>query len=180
MKTLQGTHIYLRALEPEDLDALYDIENNEELWSVGETLVPFSKYVLKEYLSNAHRDIFDVRQLRLVICEVKTDAFVGLIDLFDFDPHNLRAGIGIVISGAAHKRKGFASEALELIKKYCQAHLKIHQLYANIEEHNKASISLFEKSGFQLIGVKKEWRRRRSLSTDQESYTNELLYQHIL
>jgi len=179
MKTLQGNNCYLRALEPEDIDHVYLAENDEDLWSVGETLVPFSKYVLKEYLANSHRDIFDVRQLRLVICESRSHNVVGLIDLFDFDPHNLRAGIGIVITGESDKRKGFASEAIALLKKYCAVHLKVHQLYANIEEDNKPSISLFEKAGFELVGIKKEWRRKTSLASGKESYINELLYQHI-
>ncbi|WP_298325704.1 GNAT family N-acetyltransferase [uncultured Dokdonia sp.] len=179
MKTLQGTHCYLRALEPEDIDHVYRVENDEGLWSVGETLVPFSKYVLKEYLANSHHDIFDVRQLRLVICDSTSHSFVGLIDVFDFDPHNLRAGIGIVIAGEEHKRKGYATESINLLKNYCNTHLNLHQLYANIEEDNKASISLFEKAGFELIGIKKQWRRKRSLTTGKESYINELLYQHI-
>ena len=179
MKTLHGIHCYLRALEPEDIDHVYRAENDEGLWSVGETLVPFSKYVLKEYLANSHRDIFDVRQVRLVICDSNSHDFIGLIDLFDFDPHNLRAGIGIVITGEEHKRQGFASEAISLLKNYCAVHLKLHQLYANIEEDNKASILLFEKAGFELVGIKKEWRRKTSLTSGKESYINELLYQHI-
>lgn len=180
MKALHGNYIYLRALEPEDLDTLHRIENDEELWNIGETMVPYSKYVLKEYIANSHRDLFEAQQLRLVICRTNTNEVVGLIDLFDFDPHNLRAGIGIMISGGENKRKGFASEALALIKNYSAVHLKIHQLYANIQEDNKNSVSLFVKAGFQLIGIKKDWRRKRSLPSGQEIYTNELLYQHIL
>lgn len=180
MKTLQGTHIYLRALEPEDIDHLYLVENDEGLWSVGETLVPFSKYILKEYIANSDTDVYEARQLRLVICEAVSNKFVGLIDVFDFDPHNSRAGVGIVIVGKENKRKGFASEAITLIKSYCAAHLNMRQLYANIGESNKESALLFEKAGFELVGVKKDWRRRRDLTTGKEIYLNELLYQHIL
>ena len=42
--------IQLRALEPSDLDFLYDLENDQCLWTVSNTLVPFSKYTLKEYI----------------------------------------------------------------------------------------------------------------------------------
>ena len=38
--------ITLRALEPEDLDALYAIENDTEIWDVGHTNVPYSKYAV--------------------------------------------------------------------------------------------------------------------------------------
>ena len=40
---MKETAIHLRALEPEDLDMLYQIENNRELWSVGVTNVPYSR-----------------------------------------------------------------------------------------------------------------------------------------
>lgn len=95
MVNLQGKHIYLRALEPGDLDFLYELENNTDIWEISGTTVPYSKHVLKQYLDNAHRDIFDVKQLRLCIC--KADQVLGLIDLFDFDPHNKRAGVGLII-----------------------------------------------------------------------------------
>ena len=180
MKTLRGSRCYLRALEPEDLDTIYAVENDEGLWYVGETLVPFSRYVIKEYLENAHKNIFEVRQLRLVICDITTDDFVGLIDLFDFDPHNLRAGIGILIASDASRKKGYGIEALEMIKRYCAAHLKIHQLYANIETSNEASVRLFEKAGFERVGMKKDWRRKHNIESGATTYTDEYLYQYIL
>ena len=99
MKTLVGEHIYLRALEPEDIDTIYKIENNEGLWNVGETILPLSRYVLKSYIENVSNDLYEVRQLRLVLCTKENDEFIGLIDIYDFDPHHLRAGIGILIVG---------------------------------------------------------------------------------
>lgn len=178
MQTLKGTAIFLRALEPEDLDALYVIENQEELWALGEMQVPYSKYVLKQYLANAHRDIYEVRQLRLAIVEVVSENIIGLVDLFDFDPHHYRAGVGIVISPRGKRRKGYALEALQLVTAYCKQHLKLHQVFATIEQDNKGSISLFEKVGFTCVGIKKDWRRRPSIN-GTEVYINEYLYQLI-
>ena len=65
MQTLQGKHISLRALEPEDLEFLFQIENNESFWEVSHTQTPFSKFLLKQYLENAHLDIYEAKQLRL-------------------------------------------------------------------------------------------------------------------
>ena len=96
--TLKGQNIHLRALEPEDLDFLYEIENNESIWEVSNTQTPYSKRVLKNYLENAHLDIYEAKQLRLVIVFSKTNERFGCIDLFDFDAKNSRAGIGIIIS----------------------------------------------------------------------------------
>jgi diamine N-acetyltransferase len=171
---LQGVHIFLRALEPEDLTAIHRIENDERLWQVSETQTPFSLYTIKEYVANAHRDIYEVKQLRLVICLQETNALIGLIDIFDFDALNQRAGLGILIEGDDRRGKGFGFEALQLILRYSKKHLQLHQLYANIGAENASSVAVFEKAGFELVGTKKEWRRFR------ESFTDELLYQHLL
>ena len=37
---MEDKKIHLRALEPEDLDFLYEMENDESLWEMGGTNVP--------------------------------------------------------------------------------------------------------------------------------------------
>ncbi len=157
MITLQGNKIYLRALEPSDLDFLYQLENEESLWEVSNTITPYSRFILREYLENSHRDIYEVKQLRLVICRAEDDAPIGFIDLYDFDPKNSRVGVGIVIFQQGDRRKGLASEALEIICDYAFTYLNVHQVFAGITEGNDGSISLFEKAGFERNGVKVDW-----------------------
>lgn len=173
MTTLKGENIFLRALEIIDLDFLYNLENDESLWEVSNTTTPYSKYMLQQYLENSHRDIYEVKQLRLVICLSDSEAAIGLIDLFDFDPKHNRVGIGIVIFSEYYKRKGFASEALKLTCNYAFAHLNIHQIYAGITEENLGSIKLFEKAGFEKSGIKKDW------IFSEGKYISEYIYQLI-
>jgi len=156
MKTLKGEHVILRALEPEDLDFLYQIENNESFWEISHTQTPFSKYILRQYLENAHLDIYESKQLRFLIEEKSTKKQVGLIDLFDFNPQHKRAGIGILIH-PDFERKGFASETLSILINYSFSHLQLHQLYANITSSNSKSLKLFKKHKFEEVGVKKDW-----------------------
>lgn len=172
MLTLQGAQIYLRALEPTDLDFLYQLENDTSIWEISGTIKPYSKKVLRLYLENAHRDIYEVKQLRLCICNLE-DKCIGLIDVFDFDPKNQRAGIGIVIANPENRNKGLGAEALELLCDYTFSVLDLHQLYANILEENTSSIHLFEKLGFERIGVKKEWIRTST------GFKNEIMFQKI-
>ena len=172
MLKLNGDKVYLRALEAEDLQFLYELENNPEIWEISGTLTPYSKHVLKKYLENAHRDIFEVKQLRLCICN-KENRPIGLIDLFDFDPKHRRAGVGLIISEEGDRKQGAGSEALSLLTKYAFSILGLHQIFANVSEDNKASISLFEKLGFQRVGLKKEWIRSGDI------YKNEIMYQKI-
>lgn len=157
MITLKGEKVFLRALEPMDLDFLYELENDESLWEVGNTSTPFSRYILQEYIANSYRDIYEVKQLRLVICKNDGGHAVGLIDLYDFDPKNKRVGVGIVVFPDREKQKGFASEALKLICQYAFDNLNVHQVYAGITEDNFGSIRLFENLDFVRNGFKKDW-----------------------
>ena len=173
MKTLTGKKVFLRALEPEDLEFIYTIENDQSLWNVSNTQTPYSRFLIKQYLGNAHQDIFEAKQLRLAICLLNSNQAIGLIDLFDFDPTNNRAGIGIVIHQNKHHHKGIGTEALQLLINYSFTHLQLHQLYANIGTQNKISKALFTKFGFQLVGVKKQWNKINN------TYQDEALYQLI-
>jgi diamine N-acetyltransferase len=172
MITLKGQNIYLRALEPEDLEFIHTIENDESIWELSNTQTPYSKFLIKQYLDHAHKDIFEVKQLRLVISSF-TDEALGMIDLFDFDFKNRRAGVGILVKEPEDRLKGFGKEALKLLIDYSFIHLDLHQLYCNISEENEASITLFLNQGFQKIGLKKEWNYVNG------SYKNEYLFQLI-
>ena len=172
MITLKGKHIYLRALEPEDLDFVHKVENDEANWEISNTNTPFSRYVIKQYLENAQKDIFEMKQLRLVIATKKNES-IGLIDLFDFDFSNKRAGVGIVISDAKNRGKGIGIEALQLLIAYSFKRLYLHQLYCNISEENKASLNLFKKVGFSQVGLKKDWNFNKG------EFKNEYLLQLV-
>jgi len=157
MITLKGENIYLRALEPNDLEFVYAMENDQSIWEVSNTQTPYSRFLVKQYLENAQQDIYEAKQLRLAICQDQDFPALGLIDLFDFDHKNNRAGVGIVIQGTENRKRNIGSEALELLIRYSFYNLNLHQLYANIAVENEASIALFTKFGFQKIGTKKDW-----------------------
>lgn len=172
MVTLKGEQIYLRALEQRDLDFLYALENDTAVWEVSGTVTPYSKDVLQLYLDNAHRDIYDVKQLRLVICSQEHQA-IGLIDVFDFEPNHKRAGIGIIILNENQRNKGAGAEAVTLLCNYLFDVLGLRQVYANILEENAPSLHLFIKLGFQEVGMKKDWVRFKGM------FKNEVLLQKI-
>jgi diamine N-acetyltransferase len=171
MVTLRGETIFLRALEPEDLAFVYAVENNELMWEVSNTQTPYSKFLIRQYLENAHQDIYEAKQLRLAICKKESTDAIGLIDLFDFDPKNRRSGVGILIQQEADRNIGIGKEALGLVILYAFEQLQLHQLYANISVKNKASIALFTTFGFEKIGIKKDW------NFTNNSYHDEGLYQ---
>ena len=106
--------VHLRATEPEDLDILYKIENDDSLWNLGNTNVPYSKYVLHDYIAHATNDIYADKQARMII-ENNKGNIVGIADIINFDPKHQRAEIGIVIMNP-FRHQGLAQATLEQIK----------------------------------------------------------------
>ena len=155
-KLLNNDTLYLRALEPEDLEVLYKWENDTEVWKFGSAMSPYSKFALRQYIADAQTDIFQSKQLRFMITLHEGNTTVGTIDLYDFDALNSRCGVGIYIDSRSRKNR-FALQALNLLISYAFHFLKINQLYAVIPESNYASIKLLHSSGFTTSGILQQW-----------------------
>lgn len=156
---LKNDHITLRALEPEDLEHFYRWENDTTLWAVSSAVEPYSRYILKEYIAFADKTIYEKKQLRLMIERNADKAVIGAVDLFDFDSHHLRAGVGILVD-KSFQYQGFGTEALELLVAYAFDFLKLKQLYAHVPVSNAVSKSLFAKLQFVHTGTLKSWLRQ--------------------
>ena len=162
--------IGLRALEPDDLHWLYGIENDTELWAISGTVQPYSMELLRRYIERAQEDIHVHKQVRLVV--TYRGAACGLVDLYDADFRNRRAGVGIVVE-KEFRNLGIAKVALELLAQYAFEHLRLHQLYAEIPDGNTPSIKLFEDAGYHRRCTFKDW------IFDGKDYKNVHFYQYI-
>lgn len=171
---IKNDKIILRALEPADADLLYQWENQMDLWGVSNTLTPFSRHQIITYINQISLDIYQTKQLRLMIDVLKENQqeSIGMIDLFDFDPYHSRGGIGVMIY-KPERGKGYAREAVALFIEYAFSHLGLHQVFCDISEDNNASIKLFESLGFSFVGRKKQWLKTPS------GHKDELMYQKI-
>lgn len=171
---MKSKNIKLRALEPEDIDLLYKWENDPEIWHFSNTRTPFSRFDIEQYVLSTNKDLYKDRQVRFMIDMTGKEKLqtIGTIDLFDFDPLNQRAGVGIFIIPEA-RQNGFADEALQLLIQYAFNTLNLHQLYCNITSDNKKSIDLFKKNGFSFIGEKRDWILKNN------DWINELIFQRL-
>ena len=161
-------NITLRAIEPADLEVLYLWENDPDVWRVSGTLAPVSRDRLARFISEQSYDIYATRQMRLI---VDVDGvMVGSVDIFDFEPLHRRFGVGILIYADEHRRKGYARQVIELIKKYARNTLDLKQIWATIDEDNPASIALFEGCGFVLSARRREWVNRSGRFIDELEY----------
>ena len=139
--------IRLRALEPEDLGLLSRLENDSSLWHATHTTAPYSNFILRQYIESNQADLFVDKQLRLIIERNEDNEAIGMVDLFDFSPMNLRAEVGILIA-PEYQRQGYAKEAVNALISYAFDYVKLRQLYAYVSEQNQASTALFESCGF--------------------------------
>lgn len=203
---LQGRIVSLRAVEPRDVERLYEWENDVEIWAVSGTTEPFSRAQIEQFVERQMEgaDLLRTGQLRLMIDVRQADGLsradgaaenengsmsgnvsggvsgggafrtAGCIDLFEYDPLNRRAGIGILIYGAENRRKGYAREALGILCRYAREQLRLHQLWCTVGAGNAASLALFRQAGFVETGVRRDWL------WSPEGFRDEILLQKIL
>jgi diamine N-acetyltransferase len=173
---IHAENIRLRAVEPGDVDLLYGWENDPEIWHVSNTLAPYSRFQIEQFVLNSQQEIYATGQLRLIIETtgpgLKGEA-AGTVDLFDIDPVNRRAGIGILVTND-YRNRGIATEAVEAMIGYARDTLHLHQLFCNISEDNHQSLRLFEKLGFLRCGSRREWL------IAPDGWKDEYMYQLIL
>lgn len=146
---LVNENITLRALEPEDLDLLYSWENQSEHWDSTSTIQPYSRFALREYISQAAANIYESKQLRLMIKDNQTQQTVGTVDLYNLDIHHSRVAVGLFVA-SEFQGNGYAKSALQLVEDYVFNYLNINQLYAEVSVENKVSIQLFSRAGFKV------------------------------
>lgn len=162
---LSNDIITLRALEPTDLDTLYQWENDTALWVVSNTAAPYSREALWHYLEQYTGDIYAQRQLRLMVTLNQDGTPVGTVDFLNFDPLNNRAELGLFIA-PEHRGKGLGRQALELLTAYSREHIGLRQLYVFIAVDNEVCLNLFEDYGYRRVGTINSWVKRGNTYRD--------------
>ncbi len=170
---IQGSKVVLRGVEPSDIDLMYGVENDLRNWGVSGTTQPFSRYLFERFVESQSSDIYATRQLRLMVESHSPSAVVGIVDIFDFDPYNHRAGVGIIIF-EEFRSAGYGVDALRTLEDFCRSSLPLHHLWSGVASNNTPSLSLFARAGYIQTGVKRDW------IWHENGYTDEVIMQRIL
>ena len=163
----------LRAVEPSDVDFLFLLESELDIASAGFGTVPVSRQMISEYVRNYTADIFESKELRLIIVDAATGQAAGTVDIADFNPRDRRGFVGIAVA-PAFRGRGLALDALNELCSLAYSELGMHQLAAVVAYDNEASRRLFEKAGFRQCGQLRSWVRRGA------SYCDAAIYQRLL
>ena len=163
-------------MERADIDRIYQWENDERIWAVSGTTEPFSREQIVQFVERhlAGGDLLRMGEVRLVIERCDRQEAVGAVDLFEYDPINRRAGVGILISDPAERGKGYASDAIRTLCRYGREVIGLHQLWCNVGAGNLPRLRLFRGAGFVEVGTKREW------VWTPEGYHDEILFQKLL
>lgn len=150
--------LHLRALEPEDADFMYDIENDTSLWFYSDRIAPLSRRALLDYALSYDADPFRAGQLRLIV-DIKENGSVSpcaILDLYEIDHANKRAFVGYVVA-PGYRGRGVAKRSLALLAQYCEKHLGLTELAARTPMDNSAGVAVLLNVGFRFEAVLKEW-----------------------
>ena len=185
---LVGEKITLREMRADDLEFILDWENRPELDYLRNEHEPLTEAQISHFINQSTGDIYTDGQLRLMIdlnspaslraqrgnlsdqedcfCRSSLAMTVGCIDLFEFDQHNQRAGVGILIADQEDRKNGYAKEALNLLTNYCFDVMNFRQLYCHIPVDNEASLRLFSTCGFEEMGRCRDWVKKGNAFID--------------
>ena len=85
--------------------------------------------------------------------ESKDDSlYVGCCTVCDIDAKNRSASIGIFI-GKEHWRKGYGSDALRILLRFCFGEVNLNKIMLQVYSFNTPAIRCYEKLGFKTEGV---------------------------
>lgn len=169
----ESSRLTFRPLELSDLDWLSSLENNPEHWFTGDRQVPYSKYILEQYLLNAKETLAEAGQFRWLIERKEDGQPIGLLDLFNYSDRHQRASVGVLIE-LQFRNSGYGKEALMWLSEYSADVAHLHQLYAEVTSDNAPSVELFKSAGYNESGVLVDWIRRK------DGFVDMIQMQHML
>jgi diamine N-acetyltransferase len=143
--------VYLRALEPSDLDRTSKWHNDPRLY---DTLVSPFRYVSRaaeeEWIRR--KTAYAQTEIQLAICLKEGDRHIGNIHLTDIDWVSRHACLGIFIGEAQSQSKGYGQQAMRLVLRHAFHDLGLHRVYLTVLDDNPRAIRVYEKCGFVVEG----------------------------
>ncbi len=153
---LEGERIYLREVRPSDVNENYYrwMNDREVVDQLESRFYPNSMEGLREYVI---KKLGDRDNIFLAIVLKDGDRHIGNIKLGPINWIHRFADIGILIGEKDCWGKGYASEAIGAVVNYAFSELNLNKLTASMYDVNKGSLKAFQKVGFIVEGVRKQY-----------------------
>lgn len=151
--SINGKKIYLRAMEPEDMEMYRDMINDED---VSRMVVGWSFPVSRKEQSDWYnRAVGDINK-RFTICMKEDDKPVGMVTLTNIDLVNRTAFHGIKLHPSCPKGQGVGTDAVMTLMEYAFNQLNLNRMETERFLYNDASKHLYEKCGWREEGIKRQ------------------------
>ncbi len=147
---LPNEDVFLRRVQISDAKTLLRWENDPNVWSVSERTERLELEDIRSFILNQQEaSEFEMDQIRYIILSEKQQTLLGTLDLYEIDWNANSAFVGILIADENERGKGFGQSSLKKLFDLATSTLELDLVKTRIQPNNKASISLFEKTGFQ-------------------------------
>ena len=171
---LESEDIYLRTLSAQDItdeyiNGLNDPEVNRYLVNVRRQ--PQTKETVGEFVNVNAAAPSSV--LFGVFVKNEKDSFIGTIRVSDIDFFHYTGIIGICLFAKRAWKKGFALQAVQLVKDYLFKTVGLHYVEAGVNSKNTNSIKLFIGAGFR------EWYRIRDKFRHDDHFEEAIFFATI-
>ncbi|WP_339753207.1 GNAT family protein [uncultured Winogradskyella sp.] len=122
------------------------------------------------YCDEIQKHIKELSYLPFMIIDIKTDKFIGLVDVKNIDMNVPKAELGSFID-KQYEGKGIVSKASNLVVNHIVEEYKFIKLLCRANSRNKGSIAVILKNGFELEGtIRKDYRTTKGEIVDLNYY----------
>lgn len=144
--------IYLRILEPSDLERVYQWHNDQALYR---TLMGTHHFVSRGTVETwlHQKSTFSNSEVNLAICLKEKDTHIGNIYLRDIDWTSRHGLLHLFIGEPSQRGKGYGQQAVNLLLEYAFITMGLKRIYLYVFEENQAALAIYKKAGFKIEGT---------------------------
>ena len=156
MSIIYGKRVRLRAVEREDVTKFHEWVNDPEVTRGLALYLPMSFADEENWFNSLTKRDQKEKPLAIEIRKGKNWKLIGNCGVFDFDPVNSSAELGIMIGEKSEWNKGYGSEVMSLLMKHCFETLNLNRVFLKVYTENIRAVRSYEKAGFVLEGRLRE------------------------
>jgi ribosomal-protein-alanine N-acetyltransferase len=170
---IEASEITLRKIERSDLEELYSIYSNENLFKYRPGEVKKNKVTVENMISHFERDFGKKKTIFLGICLNKDlKRIIGMAEIFDFDEKVNMATIGYTLN-EDYWGYGYATKTVEALLEYLLNTIGVNRVQAFVMPKNIKSKNVLERNRFTKEGTIRQgtiWNGKGIIDLDLYSF----------
>ncbi len=152
-KFLIGERVYLRPVEREDFTQLYLWDNDPEIRGLTGEVLPTYQDSFEDFQARLRADS---SRVWFAVVVKENDRLIGEAGLLRMFPAWRTTDLSLIIGDRAAWRKGYGTEAMELLLDYAFGYLNFHRVAIGVVGSNERALKFYEKVGFKREGIQRD------------------------